>query len=213
MTTIEAPNAERIVVGLIQDLEVGGEPEFHIAVNVEPITLSWMAGTVPDPEWVWEDDRGHEHRAERSGEGSVTYPTLVWVVTKSWWCEDCRDMHDEGEYRCKLCKQTVKPRTKYRPAGSKTVPGRRTIELTVPRWRAKEALVAGDDVTVYLDDAQGERLQMAMIAWQERAEDALPRPEWFDDVDLGGLEGIVAATKTSSDLHRQAKAELRRRDP
>lgn len=82
---------------------------------------------VPDPEWSHFDSNGHEHRFEASGD----LPTLEWVVTYTYWCEMCRDEHEEGEWRCRLCGDTVEPRYGFTGPQTHMVPGLAEAILTV----------------------------------------------------------------------------------
>lgn len=68
---------------------------------------------VPDIGWGYTDPAGHLHGFTPDGD----VPTLEWVVTLVYYCEDCRDDHSEGEYRCKICGAVVEPqfKTSYEP--------------------------------------------------------------------------------------------------
>lgn len=82
---------------------------------IEDVTATWE----PDPDWSFTDTAGHTHRwVAPDGEevwwiGSV--PTLERVVTGSYWCPDCDDLHEKKERHCIQCGEVVTP--KYvRPA-------------------------------------------------------------------------------------------------
>lgn len=96
----------------------------RIEFNQEMREFSTMGGHVPNPQWSHTDAAGHVHRFE----GNLI-PTVEWVVTATFWCPDCREDHDEGEYRCRECGQRVDPG--YNWEGPQTVsrPGRVTITL------------------------------------------------------------------------------------
>jgi hypothetical protein len=72
----------------------------------------------PDPTWRYTDSFGHEHRREAN-----SYPTLTWVIDRTYWCEGCRDEHTEGHYECRECRQWVTPGLVPAPLYREYVPG------------------------------------------------------------------------------------------
>lgn len=97
---------------------------YSVALERDLIQVSVGMSHEPDEKWSYRDAAGHVHRFEGS-----ELPTLEWVVTDTYWCAECRDDHEEGEYRCKVCAQPVNPR--YRTVGptTKAIPGRTRIVL------------------------------------------------------------------------------------
>lgn len=64
----------------------------------------------PDPTWQFIDAQGHGHFM--ADNPANRYPTLVWTITRTYYCADCQDEHDEGEYRCRLCGEAIQPATR-----------------------------------------------------------------------------------------------------
>jgi hypothetical protein len=71
-------------------------------VRTDPIEVSSYSPR-PDPDWTDTDSHGHTH--------TRTSNTWRWVVTDVYWCSDCRDEHEDGEYRCNACGERVIPGT------------------------------------------------------------------------------------------------------
>lgn len=114
-------------------------PPYTITIEQEQAEITLGPQRVLDPSWRWTDNAGHEHYVAKNGK---PLPTLDWVVTATWWCQDCRDDHEEGEYRCRICGQAVQPGTRIDPGGSQFRPGRvsATLESNGKTWyvRAEE---------------------------------------------------------------------------
>ena len=86
-----------------------------------------------DPDWRFTDAAGHEH-------GGPT-ETFSWVVTGSYWCESCNDMHEEGEWRCQLCGEAIKRGTRWRSEEYMMIPAqtRGSVKVTdgaITSWYA-----------------------------------------------------------------------------
>lgn len=77
----------------------------EVIVERESVTIRTLGSREIDPEWAFTDAAGHEHDASLA--------SLRWVVTETWWCEECRDEHEVGEYRCVLCDEKITPRTRH----------------------------------------------------------------------------------------------------
>jgi hypothetical protein len=73
-----------------------------VTQTVNPIEVTTNLPSA-DPNWTFVDTNGHAHYYDNG------YPTLEWVATGSWWCIDCQEDHEDGEYRCILCGEKVKP--------------------------------------------------------------------------------------------------------
>ncbi len=59
-----------------------------------------------DKDWVHIDHQRHEHRWLDDG-----YPTLVGVTDRIYWCEDCRDEHEDTHLECAICGEHIVPGT------------------------------------------------------------------------------------------------------
>lgn len=84
-------------------------------IDSRPVMQDVTPNYEPDPDWSYTDPAGHAHRwVAKDGDplwwsGSV--PTVESVVTDSYWCDDCRDYHEESELRCRECGAVVEPRS------------------------------------------------------------------------------------------------------
>ena len=79
----------------------------------------------PDPNWVYTDKEGHRHYRDDEGK----YPTLHTETTDSWWCEDCREHHEEYELVCNLCYEKVTPGTRPPSPFGTMIPTYKDIRL------------------------------------------------------------------------------------
>ncbi|MFJ2007031.1 hypothetical protein [Streptomyces chartreusis] len=77
---------------------------------------------VPDPCWRLTDEQGHEHHY---ASGPDRYPTLTAKQGDVYWCEDCRDEHQDSWYVCRTCGERITPGTRID---------------TTPRWLGGPAL-------------------------------------------------------------------------
>ena len=110
-----------------------------LELNREPLSYTTLHPYERDPDWTFRDAQGHEHDA--------TLATLEWIVTNRYWCSDCRDWHEEGEYRCRLCREAVSPGERYIGHGPHYLPGLLEGKLTVTRDEPliKTYFLRGDD--------------------------------------------------------------------
>lgn len=112
-----------------------------------------MGHHVPDPEWSNVDAHGHEHHFEGD-----ELPTLDWVVTDVYWCETCRDEHEEGEWRCRVCGDVVEPRWGWSGEQRFHLPG-------LAEW-----ILHVNDHEIRLAPEEAAELQsLSAVALQERA--------------------------------------------
>lgn len=88
-------------------------------VEQETTTFTTLGGPAPDPKWAFTDRQGHRHVA---GTRSERWPTLRWVVDKTYWCDLCRDEHQEGHYECRECGQAIEPGMIHKGPETVTVP-------------------------------------------------------------------------------------------
>jgi hypothetical protein len=76
-----------------------------------------------DEKWTYTDRHGHQHRYDHG------YPTLVWIVDETYWCDDCRDEHEEGHYQCPLCGEHIEPGMAGPDLYRRYIPGMTTYYL------------------------------------------------------------------------------------
>ena len=80
----------------------------HITINVErDYEIVWVSEE-PDPDWIFVDAAGHEHRWR--GETVQAMPTVERVVTGLEWSEDLQEFEEVAELRCRRCGEVVEPR-------------------------------------------------------------------------------------------------------
>ncbi len=96
----------------------------EIRVEQEPIRIDTMGHHVGDPKWVHVDSHGHEHRFDGD-----ELPTLEWVVTGTYWCADCCDEHEEGEWRCRECADVVEPHWNHTGPLTEFISGLRDVTV------------------------------------------------------------------------------------
>jgi hypothetical protein len=82
-------------------------------------------------DWKFTDAAGHEHHCDY--DAADRYPTLREVWDGTWWCDDCRDEHEDTHLECRQCGEHIRPG--MTGPGTKWVPG-----LT-------ECLIDGEPVT------------------------------------------------------------------
>lgn len=81
--------------------------------------------------WRYTDQSGHSHKWVGSGVESAE-----WRVTETWWCDDCRDEHSEGEWVCVACGEKLDPGMLGPDPAGTTLRGR--TEYTVDGERVSE---------------------------------------------------------------------------
>lgn len=84
-----------------------------------------MGGPAADPKWRYTDRKGHKHYATK--EQYPRWPTLRWIVDRSYWCPDCRDEHDEGHWECVQCGEVIEPGMIHKGSEHKMMPGRKSF--------------------------------------------------------------------------------------
>lgn len=77
----------------------------ELRVEQEVIEIPYL--TTQDEDWRFTDAAGHEHAWHDSL--ADHYPTLRWVTDRTYWCEGCRDEHEEGHLECRICGEHVRP--------------------------------------------------------------------------------------------------------
>jgi hypothetical protein len=95
-----------------------GMSNISIEMNREIIDVPTRGSHVPDPGWSHTDSHGHVHRF-----AARELPTLEWVVTGIYWCDECRDEHEEGEWRCRICGDVVEPHYNFTGPEMLHIPG------------------------------------------------------------------------------------------
>jgi hypothetical protein len=123
----------------------------RLEVTREDVVVETMGHHEIDPEWSFTDAAGHAAPLE----------TADLLVTGTYWCEACRDEHDEVEYRCRLCGATVEPEYVFVGPDRHLVAG------------LAEAVLRLDDGRVYV--LRGDETS---IPWTESG----PAPEWVERV-------------------------------
>lgn len=59
------------------------------------------------------------------------WETIRWVTTGTYWCDECADEHDEGEYRCARCDEAATPALIGPSPYPQYLPGLTTVRLTL----------------------------------------------------------------------------------
>lgn len=112
-------------------------PRYSIEFSQEEIRSTTLGRHELAPGWRYVDDAGHVHAG---------YDSLEWVGTSTYWCDTCRDEHEEGEYRCRLCAEVVEPEYVFTGPQAEVVPGLRTVTLRLDDGRAW--FLSGDEAEV-----------------------------------------------------------------
>ncbi len=97
--------------------------DFSVERNTEYVDVGTCSK--PDPEWSFTDAAGHFHAYDKDGH----VPPIEPVIIESYYCEDCRDEHDEYQRQCLLCHEHIKPGTKS--LWGKRIPGQTTTTHTI----------------------------------------------------------------------------------
>lgn len=109
-----------------------------------------------DPNWRYVDRAGHGHFG--SSEAGKPLPTLVWTITRTYWCEDCGDEHDEGEWRCPHCEEAITPGT--RPFTPRLIETGRTFTARLPM----DDLAPSGDATEHIVNVGGTRYRCRQVS-------------------------------------------------
>jgi hypothetical protein len=72
-----------------------------------------------DANWVFTDGAGHVHRCDY--DAADHYPTLRAVPEGPYWCEGCRDEHEDTHLECRRCGEVIRPG--MTGPGTKWLPG------------------------------------------------------------------------------------------
>lgn len=108
-------------------IDSAGPYPFELEISTEIETYRHMGGYVRDPEWIYIDKKGHRHAYDANG----ALPTLKakWVPCDG----SCGDpTHKEiKHYRCRECREKIKPGTRYEPPGERYVLGPRRWEAVI----------------------------------------------------------------------------------
>lgn len=100
-------------------------PVGQLSAYVDMVEVTDL-GPKPDRGWTYTDKQGHDHYYDGY---PVPYPTLVDVSDGVYWCEDCRDDHDDGHLECRVCGEHISPGLTGGDMYRRFVPGRRRFEL------------------------------------------------------------------------------------
>ena len=107
-----------------------------LRVEREVINVETMGSTKPNPKWKYTDEAGHAHYFNVAGNG---YPTLVLKADESWWCDDCRELHEEWHWQCSKCHEKIEPST-VPDSEPQYIPGPATYYLNDKRITEAECL-------------------------------------------------------------------------
>lgn len=89
--------------------------------------------------WKATDSQGHEHAY---ADGPDRYPTLETRFGEPYWCDDCRDEHQDSWLVCRICGEAVEPGT-FVDTSPQFLPGRVSYTLNgkpITKDRAEEIL-------------------------------------------------------------------------
>ena len=135
-------SAKRVDSGMV----IAGLRVLSVDVSQDAETV-YSITPVADKTWTFIDSNGHGHYWDDG------YPTLEWTVTSSYWCSDCHDEHEEGEYRCRICGVPVSPGTASpRPV---VVKGARHLDL----------VLAGEGPEEMVEEVRGVRHRLERVAF------------------------------------------------
>lgn len=136
----------------------------NVTLNVEQEWINVSTAIQPmkvDPEWTWTDPAGHKHDA--------SLKKTVWKVVRVYWCETCRDEHEESDLVCRYCGAKVEPDRVPDYDQPDRIPGLTTATLEVTRASVISTYLVTKEL---LEVPAGEILKDAWVAKVE-AEGAL----------------------------------------
>lgn len=124
-------------------------PGYKVTIDREVIQGTSRGHHVPDENWRHADSSGHVH-AFSNGK----LPTLHWVVTGSYWCDTCRDEHEEGEWRCIQCEEAVEADYHFTGLTMFMVPG--LASYTVETDDGRTYMLDQDEINLLLNAREEE---------------------------------------------------------
>ena len=110
---------------------------------------------------------------------SDAYPTLVWPVSAVSWCDDCRDEHDEGDYKCIQCSEIVVPGFRGPSPWRSFEPGLRSPNLTLT-LSTPQTLQYGD---VIMGSFRGVKTAFVLVKKTDEEYVFEPMPDTSEDND------------------------------
>lgn len=126
----------------------------------------------PDPAWRFVDAAGHEHYYR--DDPLHVWPTLTWVPVPAGWCEDCGEVHDDGEWQCPACGEVILPGMLPAPPWPEYVPGPIHATLVVEdRHGRRTWVLSGAEFAAYAS------LPPRWIVWPART------PDHHDSTEVG----------------------------
>lgn len=141
----------------------------------------------PDPNWTYTDAASHKHTRE-----GHSYPTLKRVVERTYWCESCRDEHEDTHLECAQCGEEIEPGTvPPNPYGERMVMG---VSYTlndepISEERFKEIMVEQSRLATEREqkrrDGAVSRLEALVAGWQAKGLSAREIAEKIADGVLG----------------------------
>lgn len=99
----------------MSELRIEGEfGELIVEREMIEVTSGWPK---PDKSWTYTDQQGHEHRYDDG------WPTLVTVVERTYWCDECNDEHQDTHLACAICGEEIAPGMKPPSLAREFIPG------------------------------------------------------------------------------------------
>jgi hypothetical protein len=158
--------------------------------HVEVIHSMFDYHTERDSNWTYTDKGLHFHMAVKTVD-NVVYPTCR-LMCDDYWCDDCRDIHEDSHLECRYCGEEIRPGTIRVPNEPLAWTGpqewtregwiRVTYEEAQEMLNAKEvtamrsAVFSGVEVEIHEDITTQERKDELMA--QAKAYSEAGRPRW-----------------------------------
>lgn len=161
-----------------EDFEPGRMPTLE--TDTEVVEYRTLGGPEPDPDWTYTDKAGHQHHYTKD---YPHWPTLKWILDRTYWCESCQDDHEEGHWACAICEEEIKPGEVNRAPRTISRPGRITY------------LVDGEPVTKERFDDVAKEVQ------------AMPYHVKVSDPEMKGDHGPFEITAPTPELAKREAAK------
>lgn len=94
---------------------------YSISIEQELIEMTSMGHSYISKDWRYVDKEGHPHGPELL--------LAEWVVLGTYWCDTCRDEHEDSELRCTLCGEKIEPKYGWTGPDTHRLPGLQTATL------------------------------------------------------------------------------------
>jgi len=99
-----------------------------LQVNISRDVIDVTSFKEPDPDWIYTDSNGHEHRWKIEDDWNASIPTCIEESILDGYYEDGEPDY-RREYRCKLCGEVIHPEMcpvtyrRYKPLTSANING------------------------------------------------------------------------------------------